>query len=78
MPMSEVEWMDDFGTNLLCIMHEFRINQKDLAEMSGLSEATISRYTNKTKMPSVRAILKLSYALDVDIEDLIDFGDTIE
>lgn len=76
--MSEVEWLEEFRMNLLRIMDEDRINQKELAEASGLSEGTISYYVNGTKMPGVRAIINLAYALDCNTDDLIDFGEMIE
>lgn len=76
--MSEVEWLKIFGDNLLVILDEYLLTQKDLAEMTGLSEGTISAYVNKTKVPGVRAILALSYALDISCDELIDFGERIE
>lgn len=76
--MSEIEWLDIFGTNLIVMLDENLMTQKDLAEATGLSEGTISKYVNKTQMPTVRAILNISYALNCSLDDLIDFGDTIE
>lgn len=76
--MSEVEWLEEFRMNLLRMMDEDRIKQKELAEESYLSEATISKYVNGTQMPSVRAIINLAYALDCSTDDLIDFGEMIE
>lgn len=76
--MSEVEWLEEFRINLLRMMDEDLIKQKELAEVSGLSEATISNYVNGTKMPGVRAIVNLAYALSCDTDDLIDFGEMIE
>lgn len=76
--MSEAEWLRIFSRNLISILSETRNSQKDLAELSGLSSATISKYVNGTQMPTVRAIVNISYALHLDINDLIDFGDRIE
>ncbi len=76
--MSEVEWLEEFRMNLLRMMDEDRIKQKELAEESYLSEATISKYVNGTQMPSVRAIINLAYVLDCSTDDLIDFGEMIE
>lgn len=78
MSISEERWLSLFAFKLLSFMNDYRMSQKELAEISGLSESTISRYTNKTKMPSVKAVLKLSYALGIDVDELIDFGDPIE
>ena len=76
--MSEVEWLDIFSTNLQELMRQSRLSQRDLARYSKLSEATISSYINKFKMPSVKSILAISYALGVDVSELIDFGEVIE
>lgn len=76
--MSEVEWLDIFGDNLISMLDECLLTQKDLAEMTGLSEGTISKYVNRTQMPTVRAIINLSYALDWDLNDMLDFGEKIE
>lgn len=76
--MSELEWLDNFGDFLLGTLEDRHMSQRELARESGLSECTISRYINKTQMPNVRAILNISYALDCDISDLIDYGEMIE
>lgn len=76
--MTEFQWLDIFGNNLARIMYESKLTQKDLSEMTGLSEPTISKYVNKLQMPSVKALLSLSYALGCTVDDLIDFGCTID
>lgn len=76
--MSETEWLRIFSKNLVSILSESRINQKELAEMTGLSTATISKYVNGIQMPTVRAIINISYALHISVDELIDFGDRIE
>lgn len=75
--MSELEWMNIFASNLLEMMDNARMTQRDLAEEAGLSESTISQYINKRKIPSLRAIINLSYALDCSVDELIEFGDRI-
>lgn len=75
--MSEVEWLDIFGDNLVDCLKEFRLTQKDLAEMTGLSESTISNYIHKRQMPTIKAILAISYELDISVSELIDFGEKI-
>lgn len=78
MALSEIQWLGMFGDNLRYLLDDYHMTQKDLAEMTGLSEGTISKYINKTQMPTVRAIINISYALDESIDDLIDFGERIE
>lgn len=75
--MTEIEWMDIFGDNLVYMLQQAGMTQRDLADETGLSEATISHYIHKTRMPNLKAIINISYALDVDYNDLIDFGERI-
>lgn len=76
--MSQQEWLDIFGDNLASILEEEKISQKELSRLTGLSESTISRYINKLQMPTVRAIINISYALDWSFEDMLNYGDIIE
>lgn len=75
--MTEQEWLDIFADNLVDMLKEARMTQRELADDTGLSEGTISAYINKRKMPGIRAIVNIGYALDCDLNDLIDFGDRI-
>lgn len=75
--MSELEWMDIFGDNLVDMLQGARMTQRELADAIGLSEASVSQYINKRKMPGIKAIVNIAYALDCSIDDLIDFGDRI-
>ena len=75
--MSEVEWIEIFGDNLASLLDDSRMTQRELADETGLSDSTISRYLNKQMAPSFKAIINISYALDVSIDELIDFGDRI-
>lgn len=76
--MTYREWMHCFSQNLCAMMYEARVDVKDLAEMSGLSKAAISRYIHEAQMPTLRSIINIAYALQVDFEDLIDFGEPID
>ena len=46
--------------------------------MTNIPQPVISRYVNGRVIPSVVNIIKLSYALNCDIRELIDFGDIID
>lgn len=76
--MTREDWMENFGENLNDILNEKKINQRDLSKMTGIPTSSISAYINKQTMPSAEVIVKLSYALDVDYFDLLDFSETIE
>ena len=60
------------------MMDEAGISQSELAEATGLSISTINRYLSKQRLPGIKAILNISYELDCDLYDLIDFGSRIE
>lgn len=75
--MSELEFIDIFGDNLRDVMDEYGFNQRELAKESKLSEASITRYLRKERMPSLKAILNLSMALSCGIDDLIPTYDYI-
>ena len=76
--MSQQEWLDIFGDNLSSILEEQRISQKELSRLTGLSERTISKYINKLQMPTVRAIINISYALNWSFEDMLNYGSMLE
>lgn len=76
--MTEIEWLNFFGDNLTRMMYEYKLTQRDLSDMTGLSEATISKYVGKRQMPGIKAILNISYALGCSADDLIDFGAAIK
>lgn len=75
--MTEAEWLDIFSKNLIEIMRDVGITQRELADETGLSEASISCYIRKIKMPGVRALVNIAYALDCSLNELMDFGDRI-
>lgn len=76
--MSEMEWMDIFGDNLVDLLKEARMTQRDLADATGLTEAAISNYINKRRMPTVKALINISEALDISLDEFMFFGDTID
>lgn len=79
MPMSEVEWMDIFAGNLRSLLEENHMTQQDLANATGISKATISRYLKAQCMPSVNALVNIAYEFPcADIGDLLCFDDKIE
>lgn len=75
--MTEIEWLEIFGDNLASLLHESNMSQRELAEETGLSEASISNYINKRKMPSIKAVVNIARVFCIDISELIDFGDMI-
>ena len=76
--MTEVEWMHIFAKNLREMLFEKKMTQRELAFETGLSEKAISTYVNQERMPGAKALINMSYALDCSLDELADFGDTIE
>lgn len=77
MAMSEIEWAKKFANKLKRLLEEWGMNQKDLAKETGLSEPTISRCLSGEYIPSIKTVTNIGYALDCDVEDLIDFYERI-
>lgn len=75
--MSEQEWLDIFGDNLVDLLKYANMTQRELADAARLSEATISAYIHKKKLPGVKALINISEALDCNLDDLMYFGDSI-
>ena len=75
--MSELEVIDIFADNLRDLMQEVGITQRELADESGVTEATISRYLNKQRMPTLKAFLNICYVLECQPNELIDNYDLI-
>lgn len=75
--MTELDWLDAFGDNLAEMLFERGMTQQELANRTGLAKSTISDYIHKVKLPGIRAIVNIAYALDMDVNELVDFGDTI-
>lgn len=76
--MTQFEWQRTFGDNLASILEEQGMNQSQLARDAGLSVSRISDYINKRAVPSVFAIINMAYALDMSIDEFIDFDERIE
>jgi transcriptional regulator with XRE-family HTH domain len=76
--MTLKEWTDTFGDNLSELLVERGMTQHDLAMDSGLSAGSINAYIRKQSPPGIKAIINIAYALDVSVDELVDFGDRIE
>ena len=76
--MSELEWIETFAGNLTEIIKESGYSQREVADMTGIMQSTISKYMNGKMMPSIKNIVNLAYTLNCDVRELCDFGDFIE
>lgn len=75
--MRQEEWKKVFAANLIDILKEKGMTQRELAMDSGLSTATISEYINGIRMPGLAAAINMAYALDMDVGELVDFDEPI-
>lgn len=62
--MTEQEWKDEFAFRLKECMRIKYINNRKLAERTGINEGLISRYRNGDRIPNGINISKLADALD--------------
>ena len=76
--MTQEEWKNIFSDNLVSILTDRGMSQKQLAVDSGVSQAMISEYIHKIRMPGLSAAINMAYALDIDVGELIDFDERIE
>lgn len=59
----------EFRTNL-------NISQSTLGKKTGFPQTTISDWERDKSLPNIEEVLKLAYALEVPISDLIDEDNT--
>lgn len=76
--MSEYEWLMFFSDSLYDLMKKRKISQRELAERTGLSDATISKYINGVQIPKITAAINLAIALDCTLDELANFDEMIE
>lgn len=76
--MTQKEWKDIFGDNLVSLLKENDMTQLELAKESGVSSSAISDYINKRSMPSLAAAINMAYVLNVSVEDFVDFEEPVE
>ncbi|MCE3228303.1 MAG: hypothetical protein K0S32_2854 [Bacteroidetes bacterium] len=66
--------MDEFkqiGANILKYRLRKKFTQLDLAAATGFDESSIGRLENGKTNPTVKTLLRISKALDVNLSDLV-------
>lgn len=71
--MTEMDLLDSFAENVSYMMEREGIDQSDLARYSGISRQAINRYLNKQRMPNLKSIVNICYALNCDYDDILPF-----
>ncbi len=56
---------------LKVVLAEKNISNKTLAEMLGVSQATVSKWVTNAAQPHLDMLIKLSKVLEVEIKDLV-------
>lgn len=64
-----------FSERLSCCMEQCGLNGADLSALSGVTTATISRYLNGLRMPTVDNIILLADTLNVSVDYLLGLHD---
>lgn len=59
--MTEQELIESFAGNLDYIMRSEHMNQSELARRSHLSRESICKYLKGQRMPTLKALMNLSY-----------------
>lgn len=76
--MTEREWRAEFIKRVMNKMTETGLKQKELAKLTNISEATISRYLKGTRTPTISAVINISKILNMSILELTWFGEMIK
>ena len=76
--MTRSEWCCRFGNKLRKLLEDKDMTQKELADKLYVSESFISRLLNGSKMPSIKMVINISYALNVSIDSFTYFGGRID
>lgn len=75
--MSDIEWLRNFGDALKELMDYMNTEQSEIADILGMSQASISRYINGLQMPDIRTVLLIAHEFDWHVDDLVNFGDEV-
>lgn len=64
--------MQGIGANIKKELERKGLNQKDLCEMTKISESTMSKYLSSKKALRIDVVAKIAQALDVSIYQLLN------
>lgn len=71
--MTEIDLLDSFAENVHYEMRRMGMDQSELARKSGVSRQAINRYLNRQRMPNLKSIVNICYALNCDYDDILPF-----
>ncbi len=64
--------MKSLGEKLMDILEQKDMTQRNLADLVGVTEVTISRYINGSRQPRSDILGKIAKALNVSLDDLLN------
>ncbi len=64
--------MKTIGEKIQLLREELNLNQRELADLVGITEATLSRYENNKREPKGLILAKLAKTLNVSTDYLLD------
>lgn len=70
---NEEDWKRDFATMLAKKMRSNNINQKELSELTGISQQLLSKYMNAKAAPGAYNLMLISNALGCSASELTIF-----
>lgn len=68
--------MDTIGKRIKALREDADMSQKALAQRSGITEATLSRYENDLREPKATALIKLAAELNTSTDFLLGKTET--
>ena len=68
----------EFGRRLASLLERSRLSQRDLANMTGLTEAAVSRYISGAREPRAVTVAKSAKVLDVTPQELLGTVTNVE
>lgn len=64
--------MQAFSKFIRDYCEEHNMNQREFSKLCGISENTICRYINNDREPTLRSLLKIGHAVNLDFTTLYD------
>lgn len=73
--MTDEQWRYEFAFRLRKVMRHRKLTQKQLAQLAGIEEDTLSRYLHRTRIPRIDILIAICDALDCSVDSLTRFDD---
>ena len=76
--MTEKTWRRLFSMKLEELLLKNGLTANMFSSLCGLGQPAIQRYLACERTPMATSVLKMAYALNVDVGELIDFGESVD